>query len=792
MAQARASPSGAHLSYSTPPSPLSLDGLPHSLEGRVSNPPHAPTLQGAGVAEAAELTAALGAMGGDEEMAEEGSCEGGRGLEWRRVVAMLMSDTKHAMTTVDSVMGGQGGQDEQQQQQQQQHHDEMRNQQLSYQHIGMHQEQTHYYQADNNIHDDHEKQHPGQRLGTDTAQCHHRNWQATPSASSPLKLVIPIPRHHGETRSAANTTAAHVGDGLTAHQFQSPCRQLQRSPAATPVFSNPVRDAPLPYDPVEIASDGKPRRVPLRHCERSQPPRLSLTEARPHDLLGSEQPAPEGWRSKSKRRAETMGSPRVQIPSRGVQMVSPGDGIASPAGLTSSPGVRMATSPGLQSPPTILLDDMSARSGRSATKRRRGHSGSWEARGSSASPGGNRAVVAEEERPAVTASPAATATPFEGPDWLHHLHSGKLQTLPIMLRMETTKDRISLLRQLVAPALTKGDTATVLGEVEQFVRAVYEKLKEISNGHEQHATFPAKENAGESAGIDLSRVVRLSDKEPRAFLYKSFLSDDECDHIVNIATARLARSAVADSSSGQSVVSGVRTSTGMFLTKGEDDVIRAIEQRVSEWTFLPVANQEALQVLRYAIGQKYDAHLDYFSDPVNTQLGGHRYATVLMYLSNVTKGGETVFPTVKDDTPKDDSWSDCAKGALAVKPCSSSTCIQTARLTLPRCTTRALYGGGSSGGGGEGSNCPVVEGIKWSAPKWIRMGDVTVALDNAATPACQDSNAYGGGSSGGCGEGSASSVVEGIKWSAPKWIDMGDVTVPLDNAATPACQDSNA
>ena len=51
-----------------------------------------------------------------------------------------------------------------------------------------------------------------------------------------------------------------------------------------------------------------------------------------------------------------------------------------------------------------------------------------------------------------------------------------------------------------------------------------------------------------------------------------------------------------------------------------------------------------MQVLHYEVGQKYDAHFDYFSDKKNIKRGGHRVATVLMYLTDVKKGGETVFP----------------------------------------------------------------------------------------------------------------------------------------------------
>ena len=63
--------------------------------------------------------------------------------------------------------------------------------------------------------------------------------------------------------------------------------------------------------------------------------------------------------------------------------------------------------------------------------------------------------------------------------------------------------------------------------------------------------------------------------------------------------------------------------------------------------FLISENAESIQVLRYEIGQKYDAHFDYFHDKNNLKRGGHRIATVLMYRTDVKKGGETVFPNAE-------------------------------------------------------------------------------------------------------------------------------------------------
>ncbi|XP_071707735.1 probable prolyl 4-hydroxylase 7 isoform X2 [Rutidosis leptorrhynchoides] len=82
----------------------------------------------------------------------------------------------------------------------------------------------------------------------------------------------------------------------------------------------------------------------------------------------------------------------------------------------------------------------------------------------------------------------------------------------------------------------------------------------------------------------------------------------------------------------------------MFLNKPQDKVVAGVESRISAWTFLPIENVESMQILHYENGQKNEPHWDYFHDKANQAFGGHRVATVLMYLPNVQKGGEMVFP----------------------------------------------------------------------------------------------------------------------------------------------------
>ncbi|XP_077232396.1 putative prolyl 4-hydroxylase 4 [Tasmannia lanceolata] len=219
--------------------------------------------------------------------------------------------------------------------------------------------------------------------------------------------------------------------------------------------------------------------------------------------------------------------------------------------------------------------------------------------------------------------------------------------------------------------------------------------------------------------------------KPRAFVYEGFLNDEECDHLISLAKSELKRSAVADNLSGESKLSQVRTSSGMFISKGKDPIVARIEDKIAAWTFLPKENGEDIQVLRYEHGQKYDPHYDFFSDKVNIVRGGHRIATVLMYLTDVAKGGETVFPSAEESPrlrlPVKDDLSDCAKKGIAVKPRRGDALLFFNLHPDGTPDQISLHAG-----------CPVIEGEKWSATKWLHVDSFDKIIGGSGK--CTDEN----------------------------------------------------
>eukprot|EP00992_Anisonema_acinus_P005525 TRINITY_DN18313_c0_g1_i1.p1 TRINITY_DN18313_c0_g1~~TRINITY_DN18313_c0_g1_i1.p1 ORF type:complete len:401 (-),score=84.34 TRINITY_DN18313_c0_g1_i1:108-1253(-) len=117
-----------------------------------------------------------------------------------------------------------------------------------------------------------------------------------------------------------------------------------------------------------------------------------------------------------------------------------------------------------------------------------------------------------------------------------------------------------------------------------------------------------------------------------------FIEPDLADYIVEQMVPRLKRSRVLEGGQGSKAktVDG-RTSLNGWLHPGTDPRLVDLYTRVSYTTGVHISHMEAIQGLRYQIGQEYRTHSD----------GGFRQATFYIYLSDVEEGGETMWPYTK-------------------------------------------------------------------------------------------------------------------------------------------------
>ncbi len=190
-------------------------------------------------------------------------------------------------------------------------------------------------------------------------------------------------------------------------------------------------------------------------------------------------------------------------------------------------------------------------------------------------------------------------------------------------------------------------------------------------------------------------------QKPPIVVIGGFLSDEECALMVAAARPRMARSRTVDTQTGGEELNDARTSSGMFFTRGQNEIVQRIEARIARLLNWPVENGEGIQVLHYHPGAEYRPHYDFFNlaDPGTPSIlkrGGQRVGTLLMYLNDPDKGGGTTFPDVR----------------LEVAPKRGNAVFFS--YDRPDPSTQSLHGG-----------APVIAGEKWIATKWLREREFT-------------------------------------------------------------------
>ncbi|OQR82538.1 hypothetical protein ACHHYP_15884 [Achlya hypogyna] len=234
-------------------------------------------------------------------------------------------------------------------------------------------------------------------------------------------------------------------------------------------------------------------------------------------------------------------------------------------------------------------------------------------------------------------------------------------------------------------------------------------------------------------------VLESLSETPRVFHVHDFFSDAEADALVaRILTIdgehdKLQQSHVGHKS-GAKVVSPHRTSENAFDQVSPPAL--AIRKRSFDLLRIPKYQDDmcdGLQLLRYQQKQAYIAHTDYFAAATsddwnwNPKVGGsNRFATVFLYLSNVTAGGQTVFPLAEmpEGVSHPPSAAD-ARGLFDPKSWEADMVqsCSTRLASYPRKTHAILFYSQKPNGALDPRSlhggCPVLEGTKWAANLWV-------------------------------------------------------------------------
>ena len=146
------------------------------------------------------------------------------------------------------------------------------------------------------------------------------------------------------------------------------------------------------------------------------------------------------------------------------------------------------------------------------------------------------------------------------------------------------------------------------------------------------------------------RVVKSED--PLIFTVPGFLSPAVCDWIMDQSRDFL-RPATVYNAAGAGGADEARTNSGTgFSLLDLDLVLALVRARIAAAVGQPVETFETMNVLHYAVGQKFSPHFDYI-DPVTPTLArdvaqkGQRVGTFLVYLNEGYGAGETDFPVLK-------------------------------------------------------------------------------------------------------------------------------------------------
>ena len=103
-------------------------------------------------------------------------------------------------------------------------------------------------------------------------------------------------------------------------------------------------------------------------------------------------------------------------------------------------------------------------------------------------------------------------------------------------------------------------------------------------------------------------VEQIHSEDPFVCTYDDLLTDEECQHFINISKDNLKKALVSTDKKG--VESRGRTGLNTWIDHNKDHITKSVAMKISNIVKLPIENAEKYQVIYYGENQEYRNHYD--------------------------------------------------------------------------------------------------------------------------------------------------------------------------------------
>jgi prolyl 4-hydroxylase len=179
---------------------------------------------------------------------------------------------------------------------------------------------------------------------------------------------------------------------------------------------------------------------------------------------------------------------------------------------------------------------------------------------------------------------------------------------------------------------------TVFGQVcDKNVKAFYMLAERKLSGKTRHVTQMAKQYPG---------AQRVPDRRIELFIKRGFADAAECAALVRLIDRAPQPSTITDDIGDPAF----RTSETCAFDAAHP-VVAKLDARLDDYLGIDARFGEPMQGQRYAVGQEFKLHTDYFEPDgptfdLHCRVAGQRTWTAMLYLNDPAAGGATRFKTI--------------------------------------------------------------------------------------------------------------------------------------------------